>query len=137
MGISRLVKMYEILESENSPESKMYENAEKLSQEGEDEEIGEGEEEFMNGIKDDGTNEVLTRDTNPKFHNFPDNLMMGFILEDFKDDSKKLSSAFKSIRAQNLVTNVGLQTIKQYCDIVLPIIDEYVLSHDPQYYIFH
>lgn len=135
MGISRLVKMYEILESENSPESKMYKNAEKLSQEGEDEEIGEGEEEFMNGIKDDGTNEVLTRDTNPKFHNFPDNLMMGFILEDFKDDSKKLSSAFKSIRAQNLVTNVGLQTIKQYRDIVLPIIDEYVLSHDPQYYI--
>lgn len=76
-----------------------------------------------------------TRDTNPSHPNLPDEHVLNFILEDHRIATEHQSSPFKSVKAQNLITNVGLQTIKYYHNTILPLINEYVLSHDPQYFI--
>lgn len=132
MGISRIVKIHNILESENLSPSESQENTEVLIEGEGHVNIKENAADRMMVVKDSFQE---THDTNPKYPNFPDNLMLGFILEDFAHASENLTSTFKSVKAQNLITNVGLQSIKQYHDFVLPIINEYVLLHDPQYYI--
>lgn len=133
MGISRIVKIYEILQAEPPKEANVNEDA-KLEEEEEEEEGEEIEEQDTQREKEKHYSQE-THDINPKYPNLPDEYVLNFILEDFEDASQHLNSTFKSVKAQNLITNVGLKTIKYYHDIILPLINEYVLSHDPQYYI--
>ncbi|KAL1456150.1 hypothetical protein WDU94_000900 [Cyamophila willieti] len=119
LGISRIIKMRDILNANESEPSL----------------VEEGEEEVLRNELFGAHPLGKSHDTNPKYPDLPDANVLNCMIDDYEDASEHLTSPFRSVKSQNLISNVGIQTIKYYHNAILPLINEYVLSHDPQYYI--